>query len=96
MWHDRWWDPARAAHIPVDVVGLVFSLMQDPRQWFVIPQSVAVAFVKTGQFVIQQLLDPPPERVCYKITHRNIKPSVKKSLDILNQYMTELFKKGEG
>ncbi|HML34770.1 MULTISPECIES: LysR family transcriptional regulator [Sporomusa] len=93
MWHDRWWDPARAAHIPVDVVGLVFSLMQDSRQWSVLPQSVAVAFVKTGQFVIQQLLDPPPERVCYKITHRNIKPSVKKSLDILDQYMTELFKK---
>ncbi len=94
MWHDRWWDPVRAAHIPVDVVGLVFSLMQDPRQWSVLPQSVATAFVKTGKFVIQQLLDPPPERVCYKITHKHIKPSVKKSLDILDQYMTELFKKG--
>jgi DNA-binding transcriptional LysR family regulator len=91
MWHDRWWDPIHAAYIPVDIAGLIFSLMQDPRQWSVVPKSVANSFVKTGQFVIQQLLDSPPERVCYKISHKNIKPSAKGSLAVLGQYMAELF-----
>jgi DNA-binding transcriptional LysR family regulator len=93
MWHDRWWDPIRAAYIPVDIAGLIFSLMQDHKQWSVVPKSVANTFVQTGQFMIQRLLDLPPERVCYKITHRHIKPSIKKSLDILDQYLTELFMK---
>lgn len=92
LWHDRWWDPIRSEYIPVDVAGLIFSIMQDPKQWAVVPKSVADTFVKTGQFVIQQLLDPPPERICYKITHKHIKPSAKKSLNILDQYLAELYK----
>ena len=93
MWHDRWWDPLRSTHIQVDVAGLIFSLMQDPRQWSIVPKSVATTFVKSGHFIIQRLLDAPPERVCYKITHEHIKPSVKKSLDILDQYMTSFVNK---
>jgi DNA-binding transcriptional LysR family regulator len=92
IWHDRWWDPLRTSYIPVDIAGLIFVLMKNPKQWSVIPKSVADTFVKSGQFVIQRLLDSPPERVCYKITHKNSKPSIKKGLDILGQYMTKLFK----
>ncbi|MDR3591773.1 MAG: LysR family transcriptional regulator [Negativicutes bacterium] len=91
IWHDRWWDPIRAAYIPVDIAGLIFSLMQEPRQWSVVPKSVANTFVQTGQFVIQRLLDSPPKRVCYKITHKNSKPSVQRSLSVLDQYMVDLF-----
>ncbi|EGO64592.1 LysR family transcriptional regulator [Acetonema longum] len=94
VWHDRWWDPLRSASVSVDVSGLIVSLMRDPRQWSVVPKSVADTFVQSGQIVIQRLLDPPPERICYKITHKHSKPSVKKSLDILNQYMTHLFAHG--
>ena len=92
MWHDRWWDPVRSAYIPVDIAGLILALMQDPKQWSVVPKSVANSFVKTGQFAIQQLLDAPPKRICYKITHQNSKPSVRKSLAILDQCMADLFK----
>jgi DNA-binding transcriptional LysR family regulator len=91
IWHDRWWDPLRSSYIPVDVAGLIFSLMQAPRQWAVVPKSVANAFVNSGNFVIQRLLDSPPERVCYKITHRHTKSSVKKSLDIMDEYIAALF-----
>lgn len=91
MWHNRWWDPLRPAYIPVDNAGLIFSLMQDSKQWSVVPKSVADTFVKTGQFAIQKLLDSPPDRVCYKITHKHIRPAARKSLTILDQYMAEVF-----
>ena len=87
-WHDRWWDPVRSSRIPVDVAGLIFLLMQDSSQWSVVPKSVANAFVKSGQFVIQQLLDAPPKRVCYKITHKDPRCSIIKGLDILNRYLS--------
>lgn len=91
IWHARWWDPLRSAFIPVDAAGLIFSLMQDPRQWSVVPRSVANTFVGSGKFTIQRLLNPPPQRICYKLTPVNSKPSVKKSLDILNKYVTDVF-----
>jgi len=93
VWHDRWWDPLGPSHLAVDVAGLIFSLMQDSEKWSVVPKSVANTFVKSGQFSIQKLLDPPPERVCYKITHKNVKPAIKKGLDILDRYMKDFVKK---
>lgn len=91
QWHDRWWDPLRPAYIPVDNAGLVFSLMRDSEQWSVVPLSVANAFVKSGQVTVQKLLDLPPKRVCYKITHKHSRPTAVQSLAILDQYMAELF-----
>jgi DNA-binding transcriptional LysR family regulator len=91
-WHDRWWNPLRPTYTPVDNAGLIFSLMQDSRQWSVVPMSIANTFVKSGKFEIQKLLDSPPERVCYKITHKHSRPAAMKSLAILNQYMADLFK----
>ncbi|HWR30172.1 MAG TPA: LysR family transcriptional regulator [Negativicutes bacterium] len=91
LWHDRWWDPFSPTRIPVDTAGLIFSLMQDARQWSIVPKSVATAFVKSGRFVIQELLESPPARTCYKLTHKHPKPTVNRSLDILNQYLKLLF-----
>ena len=91
LWHDRWWDPFAPARIPVDTAGLIFSLMQDAKQWSIVPKSVAAAFVKSGRFVIQELLESPPARTCYKLTHKHPKPTVSKSLDILNKHLELLF-----
>lgn len=90
IWHDRWWEPFNASRIRVDTASLIFSLLQDPKQWSVVPKSVAHSFVKSGQFTIQQLLDQPPERVCYKITHKYPKSTTSKSLAILDNYL-EIF-----
>ena len=65
--------------------------MQDPLQWSVVPLSVAKSFVGSKKFVIQKLLDPPPQRTSYMITPVNVKPSFKDSLNILNKYMTAIF-----
>jgi DNA-binding transcriptional LysR family regulator len=91
LWHDRWWDPFSPTRIPVDTAGLIFSLMQDARQWSIVPKSVATAFVQSGRFVIQELWEAPPVRTCYKLTHKHPKPTVNRSLAILNQYLKLLF-----
>ena len=90
-WHNHWWGSRLPTYISVDIAGLIFTLMQNPLQWSVVPLSIAKNFVSSKKFVIQKLLDPPPQRTCYMITPVNIKPSLKDSLDILNNYMSAIF-----
>ena len=90
-WHDHWWNPLRPEYIPVDTAGLIFSLLQDPRQWSVVPKSVADTFVKSGRFISQRLLDPPPVRTCYKITHKKARPATQQGLAILERHLAALF-----
>lgn len=86
-WHDRWWDPLRSSRAAVDVAGLIFALMEDARQWAVVPKSVASSFVLSGKFMIQPLLESPPSRICYKLTHKYPKASTLRSLACLDQYL---------
>ena len=90
-WHNHWWGSLHPAYTSVDIASLIFTLMQDPLQWSVVPLSVAKSFVGSKKFVIQKLLDPPPQRTSYMITPVNVKPSFKDSLNILNKYMTAIF-----
>jgi DNA-binding transcriptional LysR family regulator len=94
-WHDRWWDPFCPSRIPVDSAGLIFSLMLETRQWSVVPKSVADVFVKTGQFVTQRLLDAPPARICYKITHKYPTSMTNSGLAVLDKLLA-VFLNGGG
>jgi DNA-binding transcriptional LysR family regulator len=89
-WHDLWWDPFHYARIPVDTAGLIFSLMQNWKQWAILPKSVANSFVKTGRFVIQPLSDPPPARNCYKATPKYPTTTASKGLKVLNKYLENI------
>lgn len=92
IWHDRWWDPFSPSRVRVDTAGLIFSLLEDSKQWSITPKSVATAFVQSGHCTIQQLADPPPARICYKLTHKYPKTTVSKSLAILDGYLELLYR----
>jgi len=89
-WHNTWWDPLDHTYIPVDTAGLIYSLLCNAKQWAVVPQSTARAFVKSGRFVIQKLSDPPPARICYKATHIHLSAATRSALEILNHYMERI------
>lgn len=94
MWHDQWWDPFNSSRLLVDSAGLVFSLMLEPQQWSVVPKSVAGSFVQSGRFVIQHLLDAPPARICYKITHKYPQSMTNSGLAILDKLLAAVFNDG--
>lgn len=93
-WRERWWGADCSARIQIDSTGMIFPLMQDAKQWAIAPKTIATAFVKLGHCVIQQLSDPPPPMVYYKITHTCPKPSTNESLKILNRYLGLIDKAG--
>jgi DNA-binding transcriptional LysR family regulator len=91
LWHERWWGDAAAAHIRLDTAGLIFNLLQEPRQWALVPCSIAAAFLASGCFVAQPLLEPPPPRVCYLVTHRFPRPAARPGLDLLAAALARVY-----
>lgn len=67
-WHDEWWSSVRNGYVSVDNATLVPLLLNKPGQWSVMQISLARDLVATGNYIIQQLTDPPPERVYYLVT----------------------------
>ncbi|MDR3562592.1 MAG: LysR family transcriptional regulator [Negativicutes bacterium] len=85
-WHDKWWDPLCPSRIRLDSFHLISSLLQDPKQWAIVPSWVANRALEQGNFAIHRLADPPPDAVCYKLTHKYPKVGTIQSLDYFNHY----------
>ena len=70
IWHDRVWGFHGKPQIELDTVTLIHALMQNPKQWALVPSSVLDYFRKDKGIVIQGLIPKPPDRKTYLITHR--------------------------
>jgi DNA-binding transcriptional LysR family regulator len=79
-WHERWWGPASTSRIRVDTAQLLLALFTASDQWAIVPQSMGEALVHGGRFALQRLADPPPDRVCYQLTHK--RPRASRALSI--------------
>lgn len=87
IWHDLWWNPLCPTRIRIDTTQLIFSFLCDEQQWAIVPLSVAKMAKSRGNFSIFPLIDAPPERVVYKITHKHPKPEALEGLKILDHYL---------
>jgi hypothetical protein len=39
-WHDRMWSPHRDVEVELDCVSLIHALLEEPKQWAIVPFSV--------------------------------------------------------
>jgi len=90
IWHDKWWDPFCPGMIWLDTSQLIFSFFSNSLQWAIVPLSVARKAQKSGQYRIFRLLEPPPDRICYKIRHKYPKASTVASIKVLDHYLKAL------
>ena len=86
LWHNKWWDPVKPAHIYVSTGPMVLPLLRTPQQWSIVPLSIAHSAAIAGKYTIQTLVDPPPQRICYKLTHKLIRSSAKTGLAIFEAF----------
>ena len=93
IWHDRWWNPLCLSRIKLESAQLIFTLLQHPLQWAIVPKWIAKSALNEGRFSYYQLSDPPPDIVCYKLIHKFPKPSTRQSLAILDHYLDLLIDK---
>jgi DNA-binding transcriptional LysR family regulator len=83
IWHDKVWDPLCTAKIELDSVTLVLSLIEDPRHWALIPESVANSFRTNKRLIVQDLYPSPPEPVVFMVTHRFPRIGSRQGIEIL-------------
>jgi DNA-binding transcriptional LysR family regulator len=93
LWHERWWSSADSGQTRIDTVELILALLKKPEQWAVVPLSVAKTVLLKGNFTFLYLTDPPPERTCYKIRHKNPKARTKEALKIFDHYLDILLER---
>jgi DNA-binding transcriptional LysR family regulator len=91
IWHDQWWNPLDTNRINIDNVQLLYSFLLDERQWIILPLSVAEKVQTKGSYRISPLLENPPERVFYKITHKYPHASTIESMKVLDDYLKLYF-----
>ncbi|MBP2664512.1 MAG: transcriptional regulator, LysR family [Firmicutes bacterium] len=92
IWHNKWWDPLIPPHIQVSNGPMVLPLLRTPQQWAIVPVSIAQSAAATHKYTIQKLIDPPPDRICYKVTHKFAKSSTKEALAIFESFAAGLHK----
>lgn len=90
IWHNKWWDPFQSSHIQVSNGPMVLPLLRTPKQWAIVPLSIAQTKAATNEYTIQKLLDPPPDRICYKLTHKFAKSRTKEGVAIFNEFAAKL------
>jgi DNA-binding transcriptional LysR family regulator len=90
IWHDQYWNPVSPGYIRLDTAQLILSFLHDERQWAIVPLSVAKTAQKMGNYNIFRFTETPPDRICYKITHKYSKASTLASLKILDHYFKML------
>lgn len=89
IWHDSWWDPTESIDIAVDTAGLIFKFIDIPGSWAIVTENIAHAFKKIQPIKISELIEPPPERICYKIKHRNPLTRAMEPLKIFENSLNE-------
>jgi DNA-binding transcriptional LysR family regulator len=90
-WHDFWFSSTKRPRANFNNPSLILTLMNNSNYWSIIPISMANSFKKIKNIQIIDLLEPPPNRICYKITHKHPIPSRVDSINILNEHL-EIFK----
>lgn len=94
LWHDQWMSSSARPHVTVDTITMLDQLWDDDRFWAVAPESVIQLLSKRRPLFVSQLINPPHDRCCYKITHRSPLPTSQRALQLfeeqLNSYLDEL------
>ena len=94
LWHDQWLTNYARPHFSTDIIALIEQLWEDERCWMIAPESVVFSLCRSRPLYISQLKNPPPDRCCYKITHRFPLPTNQDALSSfeqkLDQYLTAL------
>lgn len=83
-WHDYWWSPSIKPHITIDSVTTLCHFLSDEKYWSVVQLSSLKSIIHTSSIQLYDIIDPPPPRVCYKITHKY--PNIK-NLDGINRFI---------
>jgi len=91
-WHDHWWKPTHSNVVKLNFSFTLDMFLSDEENWAIVPLSIAKKFEQSGNFNAWELLEPPPDRICYLLTLKQHRPSGVKSMSVfyknLDKFLT--------
>lgn len=88
IWYELHRKDMKFSGIRVDSAGLIFTLLNFPGKWAIVPISMARKFVALGTFTINNLEDSPPERAYYQARPRYPSAKALEGLQILDSCLS--------
>ncbi len=72
-WHNRWWTPGDY-YLHASTGTQAISFLDAPGRWAIVPWSLYESLGRHDEFKISRLEQMPPQRTCYRLTHRSATP----------------------
>lgn len=72
LWHDHWWSPCTTPFLEINAPSFAPNFICGRNCWMVVPISIAKRFETDYQLEAHSLIEPPPQRICYKLTSRHL------------------------
>ena len=89
-WHQNFWNSSIPPYMVLDSEYTIVDYLDAENLWAIVPKSVAVLSQKQNpEIKIYKLLEKPPARVCYKISHKLPKESRRDTLTLFSNLLTE-------
>ena len=93
IWHDRWLSSVTRPHISADTITLLDRLWKKDENWMIAPESVIQELSHYRSLYVSELVNTPPNRVCYKIRHRYPKISNKLAVEYFEHELERFLEK---
>lgn len=92
VWYSQFF-PVNVAKMHMDDPHMIFKVMQNKKQWTIVPLSVARYFYNRERYRLFHLDPPPPERIIYKLRHKLPLKGTANLLRIVDTYIKEMYRK---
>lgn len=93
IWHDQWLTNYSRPCFTADTITLIYQLWSAEEQhWMIAPESVIQEFYRHHPIYVSELINSPPDRLCYKIKHRFPLVTNEKAIKFFEDGLSEYFK----
>lgn len=92
LWHDYYWPEEMDYLITVNTGVMLAHYLYVPNRWAIAPISVIAPFNQRYSLAVYQLSDPPPNRICYELTHRQPLPTNSSKITYFQKLLTDFIR----
>ncbi|ABW19874.1 LysR family transcriptional regulator [Alkaliphilus oremlandii] len=94
QWHSAWCRHDIHSILQVDTIGMLMHYLRN-NYWAILPSSIVKSLQKNYPIYGFEIDEGPPDRTCYKLTHRFPKPSKVSAIESFEKQLEEYLLKNK-
>jgi DNA-binding transcriptional LysR family regulator len=88
-WHDENFHRTSTKQLIIDILPLAMEFLKVKSHWMTMPETIAYTLAKEFDMCIYRYKNPPPPRICYKITRGHLTPAKQELIQDLEESIDE-------